>query len=201
MTDTETSSAEVPRQNIGSVLERIPVPFFLFSLTLVAVLTVSYTIFLPLSLKVNVGGVPRSADQIRAFQVQLQAQLAEEEKVRNNAVLPFLEPQYEALKAAKRSASSLDTVRDDLLHEAASVTAETGAVTLGQFHLDAEKHELTVEGDVRNVGPRSMTVLAEFLSAVSHLSSVSSVEPPVFERLEDPKIGMHSPFTLVLKLP
>ena len=57
-----------------------------------------------------------------------------------------------------------------------------------------------ISGDVRNVGLRSMTVLAQFVDAVASLPSVASVQRPVFTREKDEDVGFHSPFTFHITL-
>ena len=76
------------------------------------------------------------------------------------------------------------------------VPDHTDAIVLLGYYFSADSNTVEVRGDVRNVGPRSMTVLAKFVEEVRDIAMVLDVASSRFTRLEDDDVGFHSPFVL-----
>ncbi|MDD4319216.1 MAG: hypothetical protein PHW10_02750 [Candidatus Peribacteraceae bacterium] len=183
------------------LLRNIALSVFLFSLVLFVLLSLSYALLLPLFTRVQVGGTPRDATGVRAYQSALAADILALERERDTSVLPLLDPAHETLKGSRRSLPSFEELREDIRRLAAALVPEPDAIHIEALRLRVADRVLEIEGDVRNVGPRSMTVLARFTDELARLPGIASVDSPVFERREDPGTGMHSPFLLIVRLP
>jgi hypothetical protein len=87
-------------------------------------------------------------------------------------------------------------VRDFLEGLMADAGTALDGVVIERLRMDAVTREVRVHGDVRGVGPGSMTVLAEFVDLLRAHPSVHALKAPAFTREDDPGVGFHSPFTL-----
>ncbi len=173
---------------------RIAEPLLLFSLALSGLLLLSSIFLLPRLTRFAVEGTNVSPVDIAAHVRQLRADLSSLESKRNHLVLPELDPAYNMLKEQKRTSMNLSDVRTELLQAAAKLSNADHAVFLTHFSSETTTHTITVTGDVRNVGTRSMTVLAGYVDAVAALPFVTHLERPAFTREGDEKTGLHSPF-------
>ncbi len=59
---------------------------------------------------------------------------------------------------------------------------------------------LKITGDVRNVGPRSMTVLAQFTEELRSQPFTSEIRHPSFSRVQDKDGNFSSPFNIQIIL-
>lgn len=187
------------RPDVATILWRFAWPFFLFSAVLAILLTISWTVLLPRYTRVEVGGAARSERDIVGYKQQLTAQIASQEEERREMVLSIDDPHYEALKEKRRQYRGLDSFRTELTALAKTITGKDDVIHWKAFDEDSAG-TLNVRGDIRNVGTRSMTVLAEFASKLSELPFVTSHTTPAFAREESPGIGPHSPFEITLTL-
>ncbi len=188
------------RPRLSTVLWHISWPFFLFSLVLVALLTLSWSLLLPRYTRIDVGGQLRGAQEIAQYRQELTAQISGKEEERRQLVLAVHDPQYDQLKKLRRDRVQLDELKTNIIEHAKSVTGKDDTVVFSTFEYDPAAHTLTIHGDIRNVDTRSMTVLAEFSLALKDLPFVASATTPPFAREDDPKIGFHSPFAITLTL-
>ncbi len=180
------------------ILHSVSIPLFIFAAVLTALLLLSITLFLPLFTQVKVAGVERDARSLLTYKAQLAAQVATLELERDTSVLPLNDPAYDALKAERRTPSSFIAMREEVIHSAKSLSPVDDAIHLNAITL--EQGTLVLEGDVRNVGPRSLTLLSEFTEGCKNFSFTASVTPPLYTRKDDPVVGVHSPFRIVLRL-
>lgn len=182
------------------ILRGMAVPFFIFSLVLLVLLSLSFTLVLPLFTRVDVGGSQRTAGELRTYVGQLSASVLRVERERDQSILPVAFVAYEDLKADRLAHPSFAGLRVELLRTASALVPEKDAIHVEAVSYDDAARVLSVVGDVRGVGPRSMTVLAEYVDAIAKISGVE-VSQPAYQRVDDPEIGMHSPFTLHLTFP
>ncbi len=194
------SLSPAPRPSPCEILWRISAPLCLFCAVLAGLLTLSWTLLLPRYTQIEVGGVLREAREIRQYRDSLTAQVTAREEERKQAVLAVNDPRFEALKKNRRSQVPLDTLRRLLTEHAKSVTGKDNAILWTAFTYEPKKNALVIQGDVRNSGTASMTVLAEFAQSLKTLPFVSATTTPAFTREEDPAIGFHSPFTITLTI-
>lgn len=168
---------------------------------LCAILTLSYFFILPHITVVEVAGTERTPTGIREYQEQLQASLLGMEEQRRELILPVQDEQYRALVREKHGTSDLLLYWRSLRSAAAQALPESAeSIVFSRLALEPQNGVLTVSGDVRNVGPRSMTVLAQFVNELRAQPWVKALPNPVYQRLSDAGIGTYSPFELRLTL-
>lgn len=185
---------------LSEIFRRSALPFALFTGVLAGLMILSWYVLLPLFTRVNVGGSVLDLSSLLTYRAQLQAELLTAEEARAASLLPIQDPSYEMLKDRKRKTPSLLGIRRELRGIAAGLTEQPDAVHLSTFKLLADSKTLQMTGDVRFVGPRSMTILAQFIEALEDSPLVASVALPRFVREEDPVTGPHSPFSVHLTL-
>lgn len=194
-TNTNPPAETVAAQGI---LERIATPLLLFATALFVLLTLSYTLLLPRFTQFHRGdGTAMSPREFADYHKSLAADLTKKEEERVRLVLPVTDATYDELKALKRDLS-LSELREQLMLAAGRVGEETGVVRIDV--LSMEGPVVTVRGEVSNVGPRSMTVLAAYVERVQELPMVTDLDPPAFTREPDGDDGFRSPFTFSFSL-
>ncbi len=168
---------------------------------LCAVLTLSYLFILPRITVVEVAGQVRTPSGIREYQQELQASLLGMEEKRRELILPVQDEQYRTLVREKHGTSDLllywRSLRDVTLR---TLPEKQDAIVFSRLDLQPQDGVLIVSGDVRNVGPGSMTVLAQFVNELRAEDWVQAVPNPVYQRLSQPGIGTYSPFELRISL-
>lgn len=180
---------------------RFAFPLFVFAAALSLALSLSWWFLLPRLAGVPLHGELMYGASLVQFYADLNDRVDALEEERNHLVLPGQDPLSQFLHQLRRSDIALVPLIMALARSAAQVVPDhPDAVFLESFAYDAEKHTLTLTGDVRRVGPRSMTVLAEFIEALPRIPIVSAVEHQRFTREEDPEGDFHSPFALLLRL-
>ncbi|MDO8648483.1 MAG: hypothetical protein Q7R81_01745 [Candidatus Peregrinibacteria bacterium] len=199
-----TNSLPSPEQMLQvaphAVLRRIAFSFLLFAAVLAALLALSFYLLLPLFTTVEIAGEERGIAELKAYRSSLQSRITKAEEQRTQLVLPIHDEGYAALKRERRTRYPLLTLRSELLQEASKVVAQNDAVHVSTITYAPAEGSVALTGDVRFVGPRSMTVLAQFVEALNRMPMVASVREPKFTREEDPPLGFHSPFTLTFTL-
>lgn len=188
------------RFTVIQVLERIALPLFLFTGVLAGVLLLSRIVVLPRLSRIEVNGTTRTAAELRQERTRLTADIAQSEQERRQLLLSVDDETYQALKKMRASSLSFPSVLQEL-HAQAGKAAGEGTIELQVVEYDAMGQSVLVRGDVRDSGPRSMTVLAQFVESLRRSSMVDSVDAPSFTRVDDPGIGPHSPFSMTLHLP
>jgi hypothetical protein len=200
-THTETPALQTPvipdPELKTSLWQRMGSSLLIFSLVLSGILMGSWAYVLPRLTAVKLQGKTVDLSVVIPYEQKLRAQIAEAESKRNRIVLPVKDEQFELLKRKALCYPQLQ----DLNEEISKVAKDVGenAVVFSGMTFDAAG-TLSLSGDVRNVGPRSMTVLAEFVDDLKALPFVASATAPAFTRENDPTIGFHSPFSFTLNL-
>jgi len=201
MSQTPMLSLPGHPQPFGIILKRVAVPFVVFAGVLLALLVLSWFLLLPRLTRVAVGGERRTAEDVMSYRNALAADIQRQEEDREAFVLPFLHPQYETMKRDRDVALSIMDVQERLEEAARSVTSQPDAVHLYGLSFDANTNVVSLRGDVRFVGPSSMTVLAQFVETLRSKPFVAEIREPQFQRLDDADIGPHSPFEFSFRLP
>lgn len=196
LTPTQTVPSPEP---LPRILERAAMPLLLFSMVLFGFLALSWFLLLPRFAGLDVNGSVLAPQEIADYAKTLKAELTTLEQKRDTLILPTLDPTYDALKEEKRAAFSILDLRSNLLDVAARIPDSANAVVLSSMKMN-DDGSVTVTGDVRNVGPRSMTVLAAFIDNAEHIASIAHLERPAFTREENADGSFHSPFTVTLTL-
>lgn len=201
MNETPVIAAPAEQHHsVRAVLRACAISLLLFSLVLLSLLLLSRTFYLPRVAEIEVNGVRRDIGALSVYQADLLSSVQRAESERDASVVPVLDASHEALKAERRDATAFPVLQQDILREASAVVPVDDAIHISAFSFDAEQKTLQITGDVRHVKTRSMTVLAQFVAVLRHLSFVADLEDPAYVRQDDPVLGIHSPFTLTLTL-
>ncbi len=193
MSELEQTPETAPLK--AAIVERMAMPMLTFSGVLFTLLLISYVFLLPRFTQLHQqSGLSMNPRQIVAYQKQLAADLSQQEGERVRLVLPITDETYTALKQEKIGQLSLTDIREELRQAASRLGDEADAVAVSKISIDGLS--VTVEGDVRNIGTRSMTVLAAFVEEVSKLSFISDLDKPSFTREQLDDGSFHSPFVL-----
>lgn len=183
-----------------NIQSRIALPFFLFSLVFAGILGVSRAFLLPHWMQVEVSGRAfRSAADLQGYEEQLRASIISLEEKRGELLLEE-DPEFTLLKNKRGEQPSLMEIQKALRHTATAISKQPDAVHIEHVRFLLGMKRVEVRGDVRFVGPTSMTVLAQFIEGIAMLPFVNALERPAFQRDEDPKIGFHSPFSFSFSL-
>lgn len=193
----EASTPVVPEPEAKpSVLRRAGISLMLFSLVFTGLLFASWTYLLPRFTRIQVQGKTVDLAVILPYEQSLRAQITEIESKRNVLAMPVNDAAYDTLK---REAACYPLL-EDLERAVAEVALQIGENAVLFSGMTFSRGTLTLMGDVRNVGPRSMTILAQFVEAVRAAPFTESLTTPVFSRQQDPVIGFHSPFSFPVRL-
>ena len=181
----------------AKVVRRIIISTFLFTTVFTGTLLVSEIFILPRLTRVEIEGSANSVSDVQQYHSDLTASLSKLEQERNFYVLPLQNELFSAMKEIKYGQKDY-VIQKEMLGKAADDFFMEGerVVFLYSMHFDAQDSTLEVRGDVRNVGPRSMTILAQFTESVRSLPFVSSVQNPRFSREYSEELGAYSPFVL-----
>lgn len=183
------------------IVHRLALPFALFTGVLMALLLLSWFLLLPGFTRVDIAGTVRSIGEVRGYQQELAGDIRSSADIRDTLVSPLKGTSYEFLREEKRGAYSFEELRTAIDQVVTAIATDyPQSIVIHHVVLDTAADEMLLSGDVRNVGPRSMTLLAQFADSLRGVSSVKDVKTPRFIREEDAVIGMHSPFTFTLSL-
>ncbi len=180
---------------IRALAARSQGPLFLFAAVLAGLLLLSFALLLPLFTRVEVQGSLRSLKDLEELRSDLESKVTDASARRESAVLPFHDARYAALANAGESTSNFSELRRALQKKSDAIIDQPDAIHLDAITYDAEEQSLMIEGDVRFVGARSMTLLAQFVEEMTKDPIFAEVALPRFMR-EDGPYGPHSPFII-----
>ncbi len=185
---------------VAEAMTKAAKPFLIFSACLAVLLLLSLELLLPHLARVQVSGQSWDEAGLRAHRASLTADILTSERERRDGALSVRDDQYQTLKFARMSALSLERVTAEISAQAGAAAQDRGRIVIDAVDYDLAAKTVALRGDVRDAGPRSMTVLAAFVSLLGKSPLVASVEPPRFERVDDAAGGPHSPFAFTLTL-
>ena len=198
---SETSIQQLHTGHSSTVVRRMTVSLCLFTVVLASLLTLSKHYLLPQLTEVEVAGRVRNMQELQQYEQKLTADLLTAEQDRNQLVLPIQDELYLTLKTRKHEQRRLLSVQAEVAEVVKQfMDADKPTVLIHRLSINDQTGVVEVHGDVRNFGPRSMTVLAQLVDALRDAPSVIRVNHPRFLREEDPDIGPHSPFVLTIIL-
>jgi len=192
MSDTQNPPEAAPQEGI---VQRIATPLFLFAGALLGLLLLSWLFLLPRFTRLNVTGTVLPPDELVTYARQLEIQVNTLEEQRDQFIVPVQDGRFAAVKAEKARYPSLLAVSQELQQLAVSAADNPDAVWFASIAVDYATGTVKVEGDVSGVGPRSMTVLAQFVEGIKELPFVASLTPPVFTREQGDDGKPYSPFS------
>lgn len=185
----------------GNPFKSLAFPLCVFSLSLFLLLFLSWFFVLPLFTSFAVGDGQRiSSIAMARRERELGEQVRALEQRRQALSLTIGDPAAVALRAQVARDRSLRDIAERLDATAHTIAGTGGVIVLTGLTVDSEHGVVEVDGDVRNVQLRSLTVLSQFVDALSRAAFLSDLERPSFVRIEDPDIGPHSPFHLSFRL-
>jgi predicted CopG family antitoxin len=189
---------DTERHSFGDIARRTAFSFFLFSVVLTALLAVSWFILVPELTRVEIGGSVRGLQELQAYKVDLEGQIVALESQRGSFLLPVDHDLYQKLKQLKDERMKFQELRREIRQVIKElVPGRTDVVILSGFYFDASKNVGEIHGEIVNIGPRSMTVLAQFVEDINNIPVVMNVETSRYTRQEGQKPGsFFSPFTL-----
>ncbi len=199
MNENSKSPAASVRAHSG--IGKTALGIFLFCGALTGMLAASDAFLLPRLTQVEVGGVIRDLPALREYHASLLEDTARIESQRRALILPVTDEQYRALIATKYTAFSFPDVVARIRNIAGQFSGENGpAVFLHEIDLRQRSRTVELRGEVRDVGSRSMTVLAQFTESLGGLPMVQSLNNPQFTREFSEGKGFFSPFVIHLVL-
>lgn len=195
------NAVRLPPLSLQELLRRVALPFLLFAFVLTGLLILSWALLLPIFTSVEVGGVERSVSELRDYRSNLRADILSLERSRTGFVQPTDDSVHAELKERKYREVSFLEYHDAISRLARSFDTDGQRVVLiNVLRFDAVNQAIELIGEVRNVGPRSMTILAQFTESLGTLSFAQDVSRPRFKREEDSTGAFYSPFAITLKL-
>lgn len=191
MTDTPTQLSA--NHSFSAILARVSMPGLIFSGSLYALLLTSYIYLLPAFTNVQrPDGVAMTPHAIAEYEKSLTANLVSAEEHRLVLVRPVDDPLYLSLVEQRASKPSIESMEEQLRQAAARLGEPGKGVVLRRILMEGDS--VSIEGDVRNVGLSSMTVLAAYSDQLAGLPFVFELQRPSFTREKLPDGSVHSPF-------
>lgn len=181
----------------GDIARRTALSFFLFSVVLTALLMLSWFLLVPELTQVHVGGEVRDVAQLKMYKNEIERDIKDLEAKRTAFLLPRHHELYTRIKSVKDERDQFQDLRRELNRVIKElVPNRNDVVVISGFEFDAATRTAKITGDIRNSGPRSMTVLARFAEDVQNINFVVDVKSSRYVRKQDPNLGFYSPFTL-----
>jgi hypothetical protein len=188
-----------PSLTLSDLCRRLAMPFLLFSMVLFGLLLLSWMLLMPNMTRMNISGKLLSAHSVQEYHDDIKQEILVLEDERNQLITPVYDERHINLVQQKQHTYSFYQMKRLIENAAYTLIPDThNVVNIFALHLDQETQIISLRGEVTNVGPRSMTVLAQFIDALDVLPFVSSVTQPSFTREEDPDRGFYSPFAITL---
>ena len=189
------------KHSFGVIARRTAFSFFLFSLMLVLLLTLSWYLLVPELTRVEVGGSVRGITELKDYKTDLEAQISSLEHRRRFFLSQVDHDLYDRLKRLKRDRLKYQTLRKEVNDIIAHLVPDNSrAVSLSGFYYDAHRSLAELRGQIGNVGPRSMTVLAQFVEKLHTIPTVIDIDASRYTRLQNDDGAFYSPFTIRLTL-
>ncbi len=197
-TNTKNSANQL---TLGDILHRISVPFLLFTAVLFGFLFLSANLILPKLTQLEIAGNGHNALELKAKVSDLGEKVDELEVARKEFVTPLREGSFGLVKIAKYDQVDSLAIQESLGEmRKRIVPEEDDAIHIEVLSHSLQKKTLRISGYVHNVGPRSMTILAQFVEELRDADWVESLEPPKFERKQSEDRGFYSPFDILINL-
>ena len=189
------------RHTFGDIARRTAFSFFLFALVLTALLTLSWYLLVPELTRTEVGGEVRGLSELKEYKSDLEAQISSLEGERGFFLRPVDHDLYDQLKRMKSDRLKFQELRSDIGKAMVNlVPDQPDVVALSGFYYDGQHNTAEISGRIQNVGPRSMTVLAQFVDDLHRIESIISINSSRYTREQDSDNNFYSPFRIRLNL-
>ena len=189
-----------PQVSLTDIVRRTSVPFFLFAVTITGLLALSWFLLIPELTHVSIAGSVLSLGELKGYKRELLKKIVTLEDDRQVFLMPKND-QYQKLKLLKverQKFQELRTAMEAIIPVLAPDRSDV--VKIQTLSFDANSLVVNLSGEVHNVGPRSMTVLAHFVQQIEQIHGVTHVETPRYTRLETLEHDFYSPFTIQITL-
>ena len=192
------STASTP---LSGIFRRVAFPFMLFSLVLAGLLLLSWLLLLPALTSIEVAGSVRDIEELKLYRNDLRHSIEDLKSRRHDFLFPLAGTPYAELSLGKLRATKFHFLYEQIRVTGKQlVEGQPDSVALKQMRYVAPEKTVFLDGMIRNVGPQSMTIHAQFVEALRSLPGVTGVKSSRYTRNEDPVIGFYSPFTIELLL-
>lgn len=197
--ESALAAAEIMQPATRSGLYRLGGYALLFSMVFAVMVWGSVVFLLPQWNVIEVSGGEHTVEELMQLKAELASQVEEKEERRSSLITPIQDDAYTGMKRSRGTLQHLQ-VHQALMNLIRTFPAGSTTVWIASETIDVEKNSITLTGDIRNTGTRSMTVLAEFLDALQKIPTVTSLSSVPFTRQHSESIGDFSPFTVTLAL-
>ena len=184
------------RISAAECLERIAMPFLLFGAVFSGAFVGSSMVLLPTMTQIEIAGEMHDATELQQYRHELKEGIAQATKKRRQFTDPLSSTRYATLLKKKKVTLSPLDIEQSILQIGHGL--QKGTVVLESIWMNATEKTVAIRGDIRNAGPQSMTLLAQFVEDIATLPFVTEVSPPNFTKLKSESIGYYSPFQLTL---
>ncbi|MCK5020202.1 MAG: hypothetical protein KAS32_24400 [Candidatus Peribacteraceae bacterium] len=187
----------------SAIFQRTSLPLALFFMVFSLMLFLSKSFLLPALLLVEIDGETHSVEELKSYHDRLSLQVDEKKAERKQLVLPMEGTRYIEILDEKHSAYRLSSLTSAISQVAEKISSMQGAekvVSVSGITYSPRKKSLVIIGNIFNVGPRSMTVLAQFIEELRSEPFVLTFHNPKFERKQDSSGKFYSPFNIQISL-
>ena len=181
--------------SVATVLRSWSGSFLLFACLLALFLILSWTLLLPRLTGVTVQGMVLTAASGERVVQRVADEVRNLEGKRHAFILPARDAAYRAGREEGGAAPSFIDIRSAITFAIAQAP-EGHAISITSLTYDVRTRTAHVIGVVSDVGPKSISVLASFIDVLTTLENVESVSPSAFQRVDDPRRGIISPFDI-----
>lgn len=189
------------RQSLDQIFRRSSLQFFLFSAALMGLLMLSRYVLLPPLTQVEVSGSLMGLQELQVHKQGVEKDIIALEKKRNSFLSPQQSDIYRTLQKRKLARMRVQDIRKDIGRIAKTlVPDQEDVILLLGMEYDGRGDVVEIWGEVRNVGTRSMTVLAQFVESLRDLRLVKDIDASRYTRREDQDGSYYSPFDIYLLL-
>lgn len=198
---TATQHSTDHHKALGEIVRRTSMPFLVFAIVLAGLLLLSWFLLLPGLTHVQVAGSEKSIAELVAYKKNLSDKITGLEKQRDAALLPSQDAMYRKIIAIKEDRLRFQQIRQEVTRTAR--TFLSGFPDVIAFHsltYNAAGGTVKLTGRVHDVGLQSMTVEAQFVDALKHISFVRDVRSSRYAREKDENGKYISPFTIQLSI-
>lgn len=187
--------------SFGDIARRTALSFFLFAAVLTLLLSLSWYLLVPGLTRVEVGGSVRGMQELKEYKMNLDAQISTLKQQRSTFLRPVEHDLYQKVKVLQQERLGYQQLRRNV-HTAISelVPGKKNAVSLSGFYYNGSQKQAEIRGRVHNVGPRSMTVLAEFVEKLDRIPGIITIDASKYTREETADHEFYSPFTIRFQL-
>lgn len=198
---TKRISVNKQPHSFGDIARRTALSFFLFATVLTVLLSLSWYLLVPELTRVEVGGSVRGMQELKEYKMNLDAQISTLKQQRSTFLRPVEHDIYQQVKLLQQERLGYQKLRRSINSAISElVPGKKNIVSISGFYYDGSQKQAELRGRVHNVGPRSMTVLAQFVEGLDRIPEIITIDASKYTREETADHEFYSPFTIRLRL-